>query len=105
MSLPLSTWTIILIAIMGLIGAGFYGLLISRNLIKIIVALQILVKGAILAMILAGKLQGQVMLGQSLAITIIVVDTIVAVIGLALAVQVRRHCGTLDLQALSSLRR
>lgn len=103
--MSLSLWTIALIAIMGLLGAGFYGLLISRNLIKVVVALQILVKGAILAMIVAGKLHGSVMLGQTMALTIIVADTIVAVIGLALAVQVRRYCGTLDLQALSSLRR
>jgi NADH-quinone oxidoreductase subunit K len=103
MSLPI--WTIALLAIMGLLGAGFYGLLISRNLIKIVVALQVLVKGAILAMVVAGNLHGAVMLGQTMALTVIVADTIVAVIGLALAVQVRRYCGSLDLQALSSLRR
>jgi NADH-quinone oxidoreductase subunit K len=103
MSLPI--WTVALIAIMGLLGVGFYGLLISRNLIKIVVALQVLVKGAIIAMVVAGKLHGEVMLGQTMALTVIVADTIVAVIGLALAVQVRRYCGSLDLQALSSLRR
>ena len=40
-----------------------------------------------------------------LALTVIVADTVVAVVGLALAVQVRRYCGTLDIQALTSLRR
>jgi len=43
-------------------------------------------------------------LGHSLAATVIVADTIVAVVGLALAVQVRRRCGTLDLPQISSLR-
>jgi NADH:ubiquinone oxidoreductase subunit K len=100
-----SIWTVALLAIMGLLGAGFYGLLISRNLIKVVVALQVMVKGAILAMVVAGRMNGSVMLGQTMALTVIVADTIVAVIGLALAVQVRRYCGTLDLQALSSLRR
>jgi NADH:ubiquinone oxidoreductase subunit K len=93
-----------LAAVLGLLGIGLYGLLITRNLIKVVVVLQILVKSALLALVLAGKLNGQINLGQSLAVTVIVADTIVAVIGLALAVQVQRHCGTLDIQALSTLR-
>jgi NADH:ubiquinone oxidoreductase subunit K len=37
--------------------------------------------------------------------TVIVVETVVAVIGLALAMQVRRRLGTLDVRELSTLRR
>jgi len=96
---------IVVIAILGLLGIGLYGLLITRNLIKVVIALQIMVKGAMLALILAGRLAGQINLGQSMALTVIVADTVVAVIALALAVQVRRHFGTLDIQALSTLRR
>jgi NADH-quinone oxidoreductase subunit K len=103
--MSLSILRVLLVVILGLVGVGFYGLLISRNLIKVVVALQILVKGVLVALVLAGRMQGQVALGQSLALTVIVADTVVAVIGLALAVQVRRHCGTLDVQALSTLRR
>jgi hypothetical protein len=33
-----------------------------------------------------------------------VADTVVAVIGLALAVQVQQRCGTLDLRQLASLK-
>jgi NADH:ubiquinone oxidoreductase subunit K len=47
---------------------------------------------------------GQIDLGQSLAVTVIVVDTIVAVVGLALAVRLRRRFGTLDIGALAKLR-
>jgi NADH-quinone oxidoreductase subunit K len=97
--------SILFIAIIGLLGIGLYALLVVRNLIKVIVALQILVKGAILAMILAGQVAGQAEVGESLALTVIVVDTIVAVVGLALAVQIRRYFGTLDVRAFSNLRR
>jgi NADH-quinone oxidoreductase subunit K len=96
---------IILIGVLGLIGVGVYGLLISRNLIKVIVALQILVKGAMLAMIAAGAASGRVNLGQSLAVTVIVADTVVAVIGLALAIQVKRRIGTLDVNDLATLKK
>jgi NADH:ubiquinone oxidoreductase subunit K len=48
---------------------------------------------------------GQAAVGESLALTVIVADTIVAVVGLALAVQVRRRFGTLDVKLLATLRR
>ncbi|MEA4906942.1 MAG: hypothetical protein GYA17_11730 [Chloroflexi bacterium] len=101
----LSLPAIALAAILGLLGIGFYGLLISRNLIKVIVALQITVKGVLVAFVAAGSLRGQVDTAQSLAVTVIVADTIVAVVALALAVQVRRCFGTLDIKNLSNLRR
>jgi len=95
---------IILIGIAGLLGVGFYGLLITRNLIKIVMMLQILIKAVVLALVFAGKVSGNLGLGQSTAATVIVADTIVAVVGLALAVQVRRRFGTLDVPQISTLK-
>jgi NADH:ubiquinone oxidoreductase subunit K len=95
---------IILFGVVALLGVGFYGLLITRNLIKVVMVLQILVKAVILALVLAGKLSGDIGLGISTAATVIVADTIVAVVGLALAVQVRRRFGTLDVPKISTLR-
>jgi multisubunit Na+/H+ antiporter MnhC subunit len=94
-----------LVVVFILLGVGLYALLVVSNLIKVVVALQILGKGAVLALVIAGSLRGQANLGQSMALTVIVADTIVAVVGLALAVQVRRHFGTLDLKSLTMLRR
>jgi NADH:ubiquinone oxidoreductase subunit K len=95
---------IILFGVIALLGVGFYGLLITRNLIKVVLVLQILIKAVILALILAGKMSGNLGLGQSTAATVIVADTIVAVVGLALGVQVRRRFGTLDVPKISTLR-
>ena len=95
---------VILFGVVALLGIGFYGLLITRNLIKVVLVLQILIKAVILAFILAGKMSGNLGLGQSAAATIIVADTIVAVVGLALGVQVRRRFGTLDVPKISTLR-
>ncbi len=101
----LSVPGIVIIAAVALLVIGFYGILAVRNLIKVIVALQILVKGMMLGFVLAGRLAGNVTLGQSLAIIVIVVDTIVAVVGLALAVQIRQRIGSLDIKSLTSLQR
>ncbi|MBI5961037.1 MAG: NADH-quinone oxidoreductase subunit K [Chloroflexi bacterium] len=100
----MSTLTILAGGALALFAVGLYGLLITRNMIKVVVALQILVKAALLALVVAGKASDQINLGQSLAMTVIVADTVVAVIGLALAVQVKRVLGTMDLTELSKLR-
>lgn len=92
------------IGVIGLLGVGLYSLLITRNLIKLVVTLQIMVKAAVLGLVVAGNASSQIQLGQSLAVTVIVADTVVAVIGLALAVQIRRQLGTLDVNDLSKLR-
>ena len=102
--MKLTVINIILLGIIGLLGVGFYGLLITRNLIKVVMVLQILVKAVVLALVFSGKVSGNLGLGQSIAATVIVADTIVAVVGLALAVQVRRRFGTLDAPKISTLR-
>ena len=99
-----SPFTAGLIGVIALLGAGFYGLLVSRNLIKLVISLQILVKAALVGLIAAGNVSGQINLGQSLAITVLVADTVVAVVGIALGVQIRRRLGTLDVRDLSKLR-
>lgn len=102
--MSLSPFDLAFIGVIGLLGIGFYGLMVCRNLIKIVVALQILVKAALLALMAAGNLNGQINLSQSMALTVIVADTIVAVMGIALGVQIRRRIGTLDVRELSRLK-
>lgn len=96
---------VVVVVIVGLVGIALYGMLVSRNLMKIVVGLQLAVKGAMLAFILSGRLNGKIDEAQSMALTVIVTDTVVAVVALALVVQVRRKFGTLDIKAISTLRR
>jgi len=103
--MTLTSSSIFIITVIGLFSIGIYGLMAIRNMIKAIVALQLMVKGAMLAFVLAGNINGNVQQGASMALTVIVADTIVAVIGMALAVQVRKHIGTLDIKALTKLKR
>jgi NADH:ubiquinone oxidoreductase subunit K len=102
--MSISPFIIAFVGVIGLLGIGFYGLMVCRNLIKIVIALQILVKAALLGLMAAGNLNGQINLSQSMALTVIVADTIVAVMGIALGVQIRRRVGTLDVRELSRLK-
>ncbi|MBI3176275.1 MAG: NADH-quinone oxidoreductase subunit K [Chloroflexi bacterium] len=100
----MTLFNVLIVTVACLLGVGLYGLLITRNLIKIVVVLQLLVKSVVLAFVVAGKVSGHPGIGESVAATIIVADTIVAVVALALAVQVRIRFGTLDIPKISSLR-
>jgi NADH-quinone oxidoreductase subunit K len=97
-------YSIAIVGLLGLLGIGLYGLLTGGNIIRLIISLQIMVKAALLGLVLAGHINGQMNLSQSLAVTVIVADTIVAVVGLGLAVQVRRRVGTLNVRDLGRLR-
>ncbi|TFH33503.1 MAG: hypothetical protein E4G99_11330 [Anaerolineales bacterium] len=96
--------TLTIIGSISLFAIGCLTLLTCRNLIQVIFGLQLLVKSAILLFIAAGSANGQLQVGQSLATTVIVADTIVAVIGIALAIQVRRIVGSLEINDLAHLR-
>lgn len=97
-------YNVVLAGIIGLMAVGLYGLLITRNLIKIVMVLQIMVKAAVLALVLAGQASGRAGTGQSLAATVIVADTMVAVVGLALAIQIRRRFNTVDVSEVDMLK-
>lgn len=99
----MTTPNILLVGAFILLGIGLYGLLIIRNLIKIVIAIQIMVKGAMLALVVAGSLNGQLNLGQSLAVTVITADTMVAIIGLGLAIRIQQRTGTLDIDEVINL--
>lgn len=86
-----------------LLGVSIYGLLTIRNFIKILIALQILVKAAMLALVFAGYQSGNPGMGQALGVTVIVADTIVIVIGLALAIRAQHQLGTLDIDQIVNL--
>jgi NADH:ubiquinone oxidoreductase subunit K len=79
---------------------GIYGLMVAHSLLKVVIALQLMAKGAILMLVVAGSLRGQLALGQTLAITVITIDTLVAVIGLALVVQVKIQRGSIDIDRI-----
>lgn len=91
---------ILLIGAVLLLAVGLLGLLIIHHFIKIIIALQIVVKAAMLALVFAGYHSGQPEFGQAAAVTVIVADTVVIVIALALAIRAQHQLGTLDVDQL-----
>lgn len=85
-------------------GAGVWLLLGSRNLLRLVLAVEVLAKGVTLALLAAGVHRGEMALIQSLIVTFIIVETVVAAVMLAIVVIAQRTNGTLDVRALARLK-
>ncbi len=87
-----------------LIMLGLYCLLSMRNLIKLLIGIEIIAKGVLLALVSASYARGNILTGQSLAITFIVVEVSVIAVALALVINLFRHTGSLDVKKLTKLK-
>jgi NADH-quinone oxidoreductase subunit K len=83
---------------------GFYSLLVSRNLIRVLIALEILTKAATLMLILAGYWTKQTGLAQAFVITLIIVEVVVIAVAAGIVIGIFRHTGTLDTRHLRNLK-
>ena len=77
---------------------GLYCVLTKKNLIKSVIGISIMVKGGSLSFLIAGGETAQVAV-----VLIIIIDAIVAAVILSMIVNVYRHTGKLDVEALKRL--
>jgi len=98
-------------AVLGLFFAGFlvflvgvYQLLSYRNLLRLVLGVEVLAKGVTLVLLGAGAHLGMTTLIQSLMVTFIIVETILAAVMLAIIVVCHRTNLSLDVRMLSRLR-
>jgi len=84
--------------------AGLYCVLVSENVIRILIGIEIMTKAATLAIVLAGYAVGRVALGQCLAITLIIVEVAVIAVASGITVGIFRQNGSLETSKLKSLK-
>ena len=87
-----------------LIFIGLYAMLASSSIIRQLIGLEIISKAAMLAVISAGALTGNIMAAQGIVITMIVIEVVVVAAGLALLVKNHRISGLADIWKLDSLK-
>ncbi|HOU96603.1 MAG TPA: NADH-quinone oxidoreductase subunit K [Bacteroidales bacterium] len=79
---------------------GFYCLITTRNLIRILLALEILTKGVTLILILVGNMTGQIATAQSMVITLIIIEVVILAVAAGIIVNIVRHTGSLDIRKI-----
>jgi NADH:ubiquinone oxidoreductase subunit K len=77
---------------------GLYCILTKKSIIKSAIGISIMVKGGSLSFLAAGGATAQVAV-----VIIIIIDAIVAAVLLSMAVNVYKHTGSLDFEALKRL--
>ena len=101
---PSHVWLYDLITVAGLFLLGFVGLLIMRNLLKLLISVEVLTKGVSLALIASGFARRNPFVMQSVVVTLIVVEVTVVAVALALIVNLYRRTGSLDVRKLTDLK-
>ncbi len=92
------------LALAGLLfSLGLVGLMVRRNILFILMSLEVMMNAAALAFIVAGSRWGQAD-GQIMFILILTLAAAEASIGLAILLQLYRRFHTLDIDAASEMR-
>ncbi|MCX5748904.1 MAG: NADH-quinone oxidoreductase subunit K [Candidatus Saganbacteria bacterium] len=83
---------------------GFACLLSSRNMIRMIIGIEIMARAATYSFIYFGFLNGNTSLSQAAVITVIVVEVVVSATALALIMNIYKSGRTLDVRRLTKLK-
>jgi NADH:ubiquinone oxidoreductase subunit K len=83
---------------------GFICLVAMRNVVKLLIGIEVLAKGVSLALIASGHVQRNPYLMQSVVITLIVIEVVFVAVALALIVNLYRRTGSLDIRKLTKLK-
>ncbi|MGE5581283.1 MAG: NADH-quinone oxidoreductase subunit NuoK [Bacillota bacterium] len=93
-----------LIAVILMVCIGLYTLLLAKNLIRMLIGFEIMTKGVTLAIVSAGNANGRIALGQSLVITMIVVEVVSIAIALAIVMLIHKKKNSLNVRKLTNLK-
>ena len=83
---------------------GWVCLISQRNAFKQVIGLKIMLQGVTLALIMAGKLQENMNLAQTMVISALIVETIVIALALAMIISIFRNIPNGDIDLLRKLR-
>ena len=84
--------------------AALYCILASRNLIRILIGLELLTKAVTLLIAVAGYVTGRMAVAQTFIITMIVIEVVVIAVAAGIVIGVHRHDHDLDASRLNHLK-
>lgn len=97
-------FALFLISVTLLFAIGVYSLLVTTNLIRILVSIEILTKGVTLLMIGAGYVTGRVVEAEAYVITIIVVEVVLLAIATGIVLGVYRNNGEIYVHGIRNMK-
>lgn len=101
--IPQMFWLFGIAAVLLLI-TGFYCLIMTYNLVRALIGLEILTKSVTLFIILAGYVTGRMALAQALAITLIVIEVVVIAVAVGIVLCVYKNIKSIDARLLRNIK-
>jgi NADH-quinone oxidoreductase subunit K len=95
---PFITFTVMLFVI------GVYNVLMTHNIIRVLIGLELLIKAATLLIIAVGYSIGRLALTQEMVITLIVIEVVTMVVAAGVVVGPYKHDDTLDVRSFRNLK-
>ena len=86
-----------------LIALGIFMLTMTSNMIRVVLAVEVMMKAVTLLLIYAGSINGQIGLAQTFIVTQIVIELILAAVACGLVVNIYRKTGQRELRKLNKL--
>ena len=83
---------------------GIYSLVLTRNLIRALIAVELLIKAATLLIIVCGYISGHQGLTQGLVITVIVIEVVIMAVAVGVVLGIHRHSDSLDTRKIRNLK-
>ena len=83
---------------------GFYYLVFTTNLVRALIAIELLVKAVTFLIIFAGYVTGNTSFTQTLAITMIVIEVVVMVVGSGIILCLYRNNNSIDSESIRNLK-
>ncbi len=97
-------WILNMFFVVMLFLIGLFCLLAMKNLIKLLIGIELLSKGILLALVATGFEKNTILTSQSLVISFIVVEVSVLATAMALIINLYRHTKSLDVKNLSNVK-
>ena len=99
-----NTWYLYLFFAVALVVAGLLGLLGKRNLIKLLIAIEVIGKGITLLLLATGYAKASLLTAQAVVITYIVIEVSLVATAMALIINIYRDTKSLDVRNLAKLK-
>lgn len=93
-----------IIAAILIVTTGFFCLIRTRNVLRVIIGIEVSMKAVTLILAFAGWINGAYDLMQSFIITMIVIEVVIAVVAAGIAISVYRKTGSLNIRKINNLK-
>ena len=83
---------------------GVYCIMVTRNLIRALIGLELAIKAVTLLLIISGYISAHEALTQALVITLIVIEVVVITVAVGVVLGIHTHNNSLDIRKIRQLK-